>query len=213
MEKNVKSVVNTKQDSIIAKEGKTAFQKNIDEKNIDELINQIEKWEKASTDLINKVNLNAGFFTSVPIVSPIGGDCVISAKFGKIYEPFTGTIKMHNGIDISAPKGHKILAPADGVVEQVINSKIWGKKIIIRHKYGFKTVYAHLGETKTTRGRAVKKGDVIGLVGSTGFATGPHLHYELLKNGKYIDPETLFFPNNPDTPKSQNLVIGKIERK
>lgn len=111
-----------------------------------------------------------------------------SRGYGMKHDPFTGYKQMHRGIDIAGHTGTPIIATADGVVKSLTSSTGLGKLITINHGYGFKTRFGHLSKFKVKRGQKVKRGDVIGLMGSTGYSTGPHLHYEVLKNGKFANP-------------------------
>lgn len=111
-----------------------------------------------------------------------------SRGYGMRHDPFTGYKQMHRGIDVASRAGTAIIASADGVIEKITRSTGLGKLIVINHGYGYKTRYGHLSEYKVKRGQRVKRGDLIGLMGSTGYSTGPHLHYEVIKNGKFMDP-------------------------
>jgi murein DD-endopeptidase MepM/ murein hydrolase activator NlpD len=112
----------------------------------------------------------------------------VSRGYGMKYDPFTGFKQMHRGIDIANRRGTPVIAPADGRVIFAGRKGSMGKTIVINHGYGFKTRYAHLDKIKVKRGQTVKRGDVIGLMGSTGYSTGPHLHYEVFRNGKPYNP-------------------------
>jgi murein DD-endopeptidase MepM/ murein hydrolase activator NlpD len=103
-------------------------------------------------------------------------------------DPFTGYKEMHRGIDIANHRGTPIIATADGRVASIGKNSGLGKTVVLNHGYGFRTRYAHLHEIKVKRGQTVKRGDVIALMGSTGWATGPHLHYEVIRNGKTLNP-------------------------
>ncbi len=116
----------------------------------------------------------------------------ISDLFGKRIDPFIQKIRHHNGIDISAPQGTDVYAPAAGIVELVKTryrlNRGYGRVVIINHGRGIKTLYGHLSKIFVKKGQKVERWDVIGQVGETGRATGPHLHYEVWQNGKAIDP-------------------------
>lgn len=146
--------------------------------------------------LIVRINNNPDLINSVPLVQPVIDECIITARHGEMFDPFTSSTKWHNGLDFSADAGAEIIAVADGIVEKATTNNTWGKKIVIKHKFGFKTIYAHLGEIKTASGRSVKRGDVIATIGLSGLSTGPHLHYEILHKDKSIDPELFFYPTD-----------------
>jgi murein DD-endopeptidase MepM/ murein hydrolase activator NlpD len=111
-------------------------------------------------------------------------------------DPFTGDLKDHKGIDFSAKRGTPVIATASGVVDLVENHKYWGNRIRIKHRYGFSSVYAHLGTVNVRMDQKVKKGDEIGTIGLSGLTIGPHLHYEIRRHGTLIDPENYFFPED-----------------
>lgn len=114
----------------------------------------------------------------------------ITSGFGYRVHPILRTKKLHNGIDFGAKSGTPIYATADGIVTRVVTSDNggYGKLVVIRHKYGFSTAYAHLSSVKTSIGSVVKKAQLIGKSGNTGRSTGPHLHYEVQYNGNAINP-------------------------
>lgn len=112
----------------------------------------------------------------------------VSRGFGMKYDPFTGYKQMHRGIDIANRTGTPIIATADGKVIQTRNDSMMGKYIVVDHGYGFRTRYGHLSQIKVKVGEKVKRGDVLALMGSTGYSTGPHLHYEVIRNGKFLSP-------------------------
>ena len=124
-----------------------------------------------------------------PSINPLNGEHHVSSKFGMRFHPVFKKDKFHRGIDFKAPTGTSVLATSNGEVMQVkIHKKGYGKHIVIKHDDHYTTMYAHLDEIKVSKGQRVNIGDVIGTVGSTGSSTVPHLHYEVIKNGKAIDP-------------------------
>lgn len=120
---------------------------------------------------------------------PVEGG-TITSSFGLRYHPIKKVYRRHEGIDIAKPAGSPIVASDGGVVTESRPSSGYGWKIVIDHGNGFETVYAHMypQDVKVREGQEVKKGHVIALVGSNGWSTGPHLHFEVLKDGKAIDP-------------------------
>ena len=125
--------------------------------------------------------------------TPVDG-ARLSSRFGKRKHPILGFTKMHRGVDFAAPKGTPIYAAGDGSIEVKKYHKLNGKYIVIRHVNGFKTFYLHLSKFAKTSGR-VKQGQTIGYVGSTGKSTGPHLHYEVIVNGKKVNSQKLKLPS------------------
>ncbi len=117
----------------------------------------------------------------------------ITSRYGTRKDPITKKTSMHTGIDIGASMGSNIYAANSGkVVVAGWSSKGYGNYVVIDHGGGKSTLYAHMSKIKTTKGATVTKGDVIGLVGSTGYSTGPHLHFEILINGKHTNPMNYF---------------------
>lgn len=112
----------------------------------------------------------------------------LSSGYGMRNDPFTGYRTMHHGLDIASQRGTPIVATASGKVVSVRYNGSLGKMVTIDHGYGFKTRYGHLHEAKVKVGQRVERGDVIALMGSSGYSTGPHLHYEILRNGKSLNP-------------------------
>ena len=122
----------------------------------------------------------------MPNTMPIEG--WFSHGFGWRKDPFTGERDFHHGIDIVAPSGSAIAAPADGVVSRAGRFAQIGKSVDVAHGYGFVTRYAHLSDIHVRPGDRVRRGDILGLVGSTGRSTGPHLHYEVFRDGGRVNP-------------------------
>lgn len=134
--------------------------------------------------------LNKGFETQ-PVAN-----ARMSSPFGTRFHPILHTIKMHTGIDYAAPSGTPIIAPSDGVVEEVAYKGGYGNTVVLRHNGSLQTLYAHMSNFgRFGPGSRVKAGDVIGYVGSTGRSTGPHLHYEVRINGQPVNPATVALPS------------------
>lgn len=121
-----------------------------------------------------------------PTIWPTTG--FITSGFGMRIDPFTGKQTFHKGIDIATNLGNPVLAPAEGVVVETKNDRIGGKTILISHGGGINTLFYHLDKILVKPGQKVKRGDIIGLVGKTGKALGPHLHYEVRVNGRSVNP-------------------------
>jgi murein DD-endopeptidase MepM/ murein hydrolase activator NlpD len=123
---------------------------------------------------------------ATPSIWPTHGG--LTGFFGGRSDPFTGEPGYHQGIDISTEKGQPIYATADGVVDTASYSGDYGNLIVLKHAFGLMTRFGHLSKFNVTPGQDVKRGDIIGFVGSTGRSTGAHLHYEILVNGRLINP-------------------------
>ncbi len=123
---------------------------------------------------------------ATPTMWPIAG--WISSGYGHRSDPFTGSADFHPGLDISAEHGQQIFAPADGVVESASVNGSYGNMIVLDHGFGITTRFGHLARFAVSGGQAVRRGELIGYVGSTGRSTSPHLHYEVLVNGQLTNP-------------------------
>lgn len=144
---------------------------------------------------------------AVPSIQPISNRNLkrIASGYGLRMHPIYKILQMHPGIDFAAPIGTEIYATGDGTIEKVGWVGGYGKTIMINHGYGYKTRYAHCSKFNCRRGQKVKRGDLIGFVGNTGQSTGPHLHYEVFKNKKHINPVNFFF--NDLSPEEYDKVI------
>ena len=123
---------------------------------------------------------------ATPSIWPTHGG--LTSFFGGRSDPLTGEPAYHSGIDISAEKGQPVYATADGVVQSAGYTGDYGNLIVLKHAFGLSTRYGHLSAYHVKTGDAVKRGDVIGYIGSTGRSTGSHLHYEILVNGQLMNP-------------------------
>ena len=139
---------------------------------------------------------------AIPAIQPVKTENLkrMVSGFGYRTDPFTKVRKMHEGMDFTAKTGTPIYATGDGYVARADNSASgFGNHIVIRHGFGYETLYAHLSKYKCRVGQQVKRGDIIGYVGSTGLATGPHVCYRFWKNGKQVNPY------GEDIPKAEPL--------
>jgi murein DD-endopeptidase MepM/ murein hydrolase activator NlpD len=129
-------------------------------------------------------------FTYVPAILPCHPNSInrFSSPFGYRFHPKLKVRKLHAGLDIAAPSGIPVFATADGLVIKSGYDRGYGNFIVVRHAFGFETLYGHLSARWVEKGQMLSRGKIIGLVGSTGLSTGPHLHYEVHKNGAKIDP-------------------------
>lgn len=123
-----------------------------------------------------------------PDIAPLNGKPKIISGYGQRLHPVFKEKMLHRGLDFKAPLGTPILATADGTIAFADEEEKYGLKVIIQHDGQYQSLYAHLSEIKVKKGEQVKKGTIIGLVGSTGLSTAPHLHYEILKSGKAVNP-------------------------
>ncbi|MDR3132259.1 MAG: M23 family metallopeptidase [Rickettsiales bacterium] len=155
---------------------------------------------------------------SKSFTNPLSGDYRISSKFGNRKHPIRGKVVFHKGVDYAAKFGTPIYAAAEGVIEYIGNNGGYGKYIKIKHKNGYSTCYAHMSKfsSDVKLGSKVKQGQVIAYVGSTGVATGPHLHYEVIYNGKHVDPLTIAHKNKvmllDHELREFKLFVNKIDK-
>jgi murein DD-endopeptidase MepM/ murein hydrolase activator NlpD len=148
-----------------------------------DLLNGIESRLRIVSTDVERRNLLAA---STPSMWPTQG--WLSSGTGGRTDPFTGEADYHPGLDISADRGTPVYATADGTISQASFAGAYGNLVVVEHQFGIESRYGHLSAFRTQRGQTVKRGDLIGLVGSTGRATGPHLHYEVRVNGRILNP-------------------------
>jgi Peptidase family M23 len=148
-----------------------------------DLLNGIESRLRIVSSDVERRNLLAA---STPSIWPTQG--WLSSGTGGRTDPFTGEADYHPGLDISADRGTPVYATADGIISQASFSGAYGNLVVVEHQFGIESRYGHLSAFRTQLGQTVKRGDLIGLVGSTGRATGPHLHYEVRVNGRILNP-------------------------
>lgn len=137
-----------------------------------------------------------GHLRFIPSLNPVNPKKSkrISSEFGRRFHPVDNEYKQHLGIDISSKPGTPVHAAADGTVKKAFRSDDgYGNQVYISHRFGFETRYAHLYTFIVKKGDKVRKGDIIAFIGSTGKSTGFHLHYEIIKNGKQLDPYPFCF--------------------
>ena len=153
---------------------------------IQNLSQKAQSIESNLTSLLNFFESDNLRLASTPSIMPTAG--WIASVFGHRNDPFTGAWTMHWGLDISTNVGNPIMATADGIVIKVETDKYLGKNVTISHGNGYTTVYGHMSNFAVRAGQKVKRRDIIGYIGQTGKAAGPHVHYEVFKDGKRVDP-------------------------
>lgn len=168
------------------------------------ITNQEESYKEIEKMIKNKEKLLA----STPAIQPLSNRDLnrLSSGFGYRIDPVYKTVKFHPGLDFSAPQGTPIYATAEGTVKTAGNlGNGYGNHIVIQHGYSYSTLYGHMSRIKAKRGQRVKRGEVIGYVGSTGKSTGSHLHYEVFKGRKRLDP--IYFFYNDLTPEQYQQIL------
>ena len=156
----------------------------------------------------NMVKNKEKLLAAIPSIQPISNRTLnrVSSGFGYRIDPVYKDRRLHAGLDFTAPVGTPIYAAADGVVKDAgFNTGGYGNRVVVNHGFGYETLYAHMVRIKARVGTKVKRGEVIGYVGSTGKSTGPHLHYEVHKNGIQLDP--IYFFYNDLTPAQFDRIL------
>ncbi len=173
--------------------------------NIRERVN----YQFASYNEIEKLIKNQGEkLACIPAIQPVSNRDLdrIASGFGMRIDPVYGTPKMHKGLDFTAPRGTPIYATGNGTIEIAGETGDgYGKHVVINHGYGYETLYGHMYKVKVKPGEKVKRGEVIGWVGSSGKSTGPHCHYEVHVNGQEVDPVYFFY--NDLTPEQFDRIL------
>ena len=165
---------------------------------------QSKSYDEVIDLAINKEKLLA----SIPAIQPIPNKNLkrMASGFSWRIHPIYKTRKFHYGMDFTAPTGTVIYATGDGTIKSVTKSRRgYGNHIVVDHGFGYETLYAHMSKFNAKKGQKVKRGDVIGYVGNTGTSTAPHLHYEVWKDHKKINPINFYF--NDLTPEEYDMMI------
>lgn len=165
---------------------------------VDVLSKQLAIQSKSLDEIFAMARAKSKLLSAIPAIQPVKNEQMrsMASGFGYRSDPFTKVRKFHAGMDFSARTGTPIYATGDGVVTRADNTASgYGNHIVINHGYGYETLYAHLSAYKVRRGQRVKRGDIIGLIGSTGRSEAPHLHYEVHKGGKPVNPLNFYYGN------------------
>ena len=175
---------------------------------LDNMENQSKIQQKSYEKLIVMAKNKSKMLASIPAIQPVSNKNLrrIASGFGYRIDPIYRTRKMHKGLDFSAPTGTKIYATGDGVIKKVKRARWgYGTHVVIDHGYGYTSLYGHMSRASVKQGQRVKRGQQIGLVGSTGKSTGPHLHYEVAKNGVQVNPIGYFY-NDLTTEQYEEII-------
>ena len=157
---------------------------------------RIDVQKKSYGEIDELVKNKEKLLSHTPAIQPVSNKDLnrVASGFGYRVDPVYKTVKFHAGLDFAAPQGTPIYATADGTVTTGGNTgNGYGNHVIINHGYGYETLFGHMVRVKVRAGQSVKRGEVIGWVGSTGKSTGPHCHYEVHKNGEKLDPVYFFY--------------------
>ncbi|WP_340077862.1 M23 family metallopeptidase [Leptobacterium sp. I13] len=165
-------------------------------KRIETLQKQLVIQSKSLDEITKLATEKEKLLVAIPAIQPVNNEDLsrMASGYGWRSDPFTKARKFHWGMDFTAPRGTPVYASGDGVVKRADNrSAGYGRHIRIDHGYGYVSLYAHLSKYNVRRGQKVKRGDLIGFVGSTGRSQAPHLHYEIFKDGNRINPINFYY--------------------
>lgn len=155
---------------------------------LDEAAQEFGQFQKIIGSMRQDWDRQLTWLQTLPTGVPISGDFRVTSGFGMRNDPFTGVLARHEGLDFTAASGTPIIATADGVVTRSGFEETYGNIVEVTHAEGFTTRYAHISKRHVTEGQQVKRGQRIAEVGSTGRSTGPHLHYEVFRHGRILNP-------------------------
>jgi murein DD-endopeptidase MepM/ murein hydrolase activator NlpD len=175
---------------------------------LNNLSSRIKVQEKSYTEIAGFIRNKEQLLASTPAIQPISNKELkrVASGFGYRIDPVYKTVRFHAGLDFTAPQGTPIYATANGVAKVAGNAgNGYGNYVILDHGYGYETLYGHMFKVKIKNNTRVKRGEIIGYVGSTGKSTGPHCHYEVHKNGRPIDPVYFFY--NDLTPEQFDQIL------
>lgn len=177
-------------------------------KKLDLIARRLYVQSKSFDEVLELAKNKTKMLSCIPAILPIkNGASKVCSGFGYRLHPIYKTIQFHPGIDILVPRGTPVYATGDGVVKTPAQNTLsgYGICVVINHGYGYETLYGHLSRKVVTEGQTIKRGELIGYVGSTGMSTAPHLHYEVWKNSKRMNPVNYFY--NDLTPEEYQKVI------
>ena len=181
---------------------------------LDVVTKQLYVQSRSFDDVIEMARNKSEMLAHIPAIQPVANKDLkrIASGFGYRIHPIYKVPKMHAGIDFTAATGTPIYATGDGKVlrRPKRGGSGYGKYVVIDHGYGYESLYAHMSVVNVRPGQAVKRGEIIGRVGNTGLSTAPHLHYEVHRNGKKINPINFFF--NDLSPEEYEEIIQTAER-
>ena len=179
---------------------------------IDLMSRQLYVQSRSYDEVFEMAKNKADMLASIPAIIPIakGTERLVSG-FGFRIHPIYKSLRMHTGVDFTAPTGTPIYATGNGVVKRAQRDNSgYGLMVEVDHGYGYTTIYAHMSQVKVRVGQTIKRGEVIGLVGNTGLSSGPHLHYEVIRNGKKVNPVNYF--NNDLSPEEFDIIFELASR-
>lgn len=183
-------------------------------KKIESLKKQMYIQTKSYDEIVLLAKTKDQMYASIPAIQPVTNKELtrLASGFGRRIDPIYKVRRMHYGVDFSAPRGTPIYSTGDGVVKKVkSNYGGYGKEILVDHGYGYVTRYAHLSEFNVKKGQKIKRGECIGYIGSTGKSTAPHLHYEVIKDKRKVNPVHYFYNDLNEDEYQKILELSSIE--
>ncbi len=164
-------------------------------KEIDILSKQLVVQSKSLDEIVKLAKEKEKMLASIPAILPVKQQELIRMASGykMRFHPILKIMKFHKGMDFTAPVGTPIYASGNGKIVRANRSATYGNVVYIDHGYGYKTIYAHMSKIKTKKGRKVKRGDLIGYIGNTGMSVSAHLHYEVHKNNRALNPMNFYY--------------------
>jgi murein DD-endopeptidase MepM/ murein hydrolase activator NlpD len=175
---------------------------------IGNIANRISFQQKSFAEIGEMIKNKEKLLAAIPAIQPVSNKDLsrIASGYGYRTDPVYKVTKFHAGLDFTAPQGTPIYATADGRIETAGRSDGgYGNHVVINHGFGYESLYGHMYRIKVRGGQSIKRGEVIGWVGSTGKSTGPHCHYEVRKNGNALDPVYFFY--NDLTPEQYDRLL------
>ena len=169
------------------------------------LLIKLNEERKSLDSLLLLAEKKSDMLAAIPAIRPIKNMYNVTSGFGSRMHPILKVWRRHEGVDITAPRGTPVYATADGVISRKQSQSGYGIAVIIDHGYSYETLYAHLSKRIVKPGQKVKRGELIGYVGNTGFSLGSHLHYEVWKNGTPVNPVHFFVSDI--TPEEYNAIL------
>lgn len=182
-------------------------------KKLDVLTKQIYTQSKSLDEIVALAKDKEELFIRIPAIQPVSNKDLnrMASGYGYRMHPILKYKKFHAGMDFSAAIGTPIYATGDGVVKKVVTSSGYGKHVVIEHGFGYETLYGHMSEFNVKRKQKVKRGEIIGYVGNTGLSSGPHLHYEVHKNGKVLNPVNFYHNDLSAEEYDRLLKMSQVE--
>jgi len=176
---------------------------------IDKITKQLDIQSKSLDEIAQLAKEKEALLKTIPAIQPVQSKDLshVASGYGMRMHPILKYRRMHNGMDFTASPGTPIYATGDGKVVKAGLGSGYGKMVIIEHGFGYKTYYAHLSKYNTSQGRNVKRGEIIGYVGNSGLSAGPHLHYEVHKNGVVLNPVNFY--HNDLSPEEYDIMLKK----